>query len=735
MESNVEDQNTPAAAEEPKAPRRRASRRVSAAAGATAEAAAVIAGEATAAPVEAAQTVEAAPAAETAAAPTEAAVAPAEAAAPVEEAPKKRATRSRKKAADADAPGAEASATPEAAAAPAATEAPAEEEAPKKRATRSRKKAVEPEAPAADEAAAPAAEAKSTEKAAPAADVDAPAPEAATEAPAEPVKRATRSRRAKAEPAAAEAPATEGDAAAEASPAPAAAEAPAAEAPATESTDSGAAQNGAKQESEAGDSEKPTARSRRARGRGAKNENADSSEIAEQDTDGADAGRGRGQSNGDKGRQNGQGNQNGQGAQNGQGNQGSQNGPSGQNAADNSSRSSRTRQRDRKRRGTGDDFEPEITEDDVLLPIAGILDVLDNYAFVRTSGYLPGTSDVYVSLGQVKKYGLRRGDAVVGAIRQPRDGESGSRQKYNAIVKIDAVNGRTLEDSEQRAEAADLTAIYPDTRLRFEGTPDSVLGRSIDLVAPIGLGQRGLIVLPARTAGTPILSELAEAVRANAPEAHLMMVLADAQPEDVTHLERSVRGEVVAATFDRPAEDQATVAELAIERAKRMLELGHDVVVLMDSLNRFARAYAQAQHGQARPAHDEIDEFALGQIMKLLAAARNVENGGSLTILATVQHGTGLPADQTLLREARRVANSEIRIGKARAGVAPTVQLAKSRTATAAALLSADEAGVLGLIRTELHDDDAQQKVVERIRKTASNAALLAEVQRAGGLS
>nr|WP_237467498.1 hypothetical protein [Leucobacter chromiireducens] len=363
------------------------------------------------------------------------------------------------------------------------------------------------------------------------------------------------------------------------------------------------------------------------------------------------------------------------------------------------------------------------------------MDVLDNYAFVRTSGYLPGTSDVYVSLGQVKKYGLRRGDAVVGAIRQPREGESGSRQKYNAIVKIDAVNGRTLEETDTRVDAADLTPIYPDTRLRLEGTPSPALGRAIDLVAPIGLGQRGLIVVPARTAGTPILTELAEAVRANAPEAHLMLVLADAQPEDVTHLQRTVRGEVVAASFDRPAEDQATVAELSIERAKRMLELGHDVVVLIDSLNRFARAYAQAQHGQARPAHDEIDEFALGQIMKLLAAARNVENGGSLTILATAQHGTGLPADQTLLREARRVVNSEIRIGKTRAGIAPTVQLAKSRTANAAAMLSADESSVLGLLREALQDDDAEQQLVKRIRETASNAALLAEVQRAGGLS
>lgn len=507
------------------------------------------------------------------------------------------------------------------------------------------------------------------------------------------------------------------------------------------------------QPSENGEGEKSSRSNRRSRGRGQKNDAAEqASESAEAPSDSDDSNKGgRGQNqNGEKNRRNGDNRENrenrdggqnrenrdsrdgGQNRENGQG----QNGPSSdKNSADNSSRSSRTRQRDRKRRGAGDDLEPEITEDDVLLPIAGILDVLDNYAFVRTSGYLPGTSDVYVSLGQVKKYGLRRGDAVVGAIRQPRESDAGNRQKYNAIVKIDSVNGRTLEENEKRPDVADLTPIYPDTRLRLEGTPDTQLGRAIDLVAPIGLGQRGLIVLPNHTAGTALLGELAEAVRANAPEAHLMLVLADAQPEDVTHLERTIRGEVVAATFDRPAEDQATIAELAIERAKRMVELGHDVVVLLDSLNSFARAYAQAQHTPTRPAHDEIDEFALGQLKKLLAAARKVENGGSLTILATAHHGTGIAADKTLLREARRVANSEIRIAKTRAGVAPVVDLAKSRTLNAGTMLSAEESSVLDLVRTALHDDDAPKRVFERIRATTSNAALLAEIQRSGGLA
>jgi transcription termination factor Rho len=353
-------------------------------------------------------------------------------------------------------------------------------------------------------------------------------------------------------------------------------------------------------------------------------------------------------------------------------------------------------------------------------------------SFVRTSGYLPGTSDVYVSLGQVKKYGLRRGDAVVGAIRQPREGDGGGRQKYNAIVKIDSVNARPVEENEKRADIAELTPVFPQERLRLETAADRLLGRAIDVVAPIGLGQRSLLVLPARQAGVPVLAELAQAVSANKPEAHLMLVLADAQPEEATQLQRTIPGEVVVATFDRPAEDQATIAELAIERAKRLVELGHDVVVLVDSLNRLARAYAQAQHTAARPGLDEIDEFALGQIKRLLAAARNVENGGSLTVLATVHAKTGIDADKMLLREVRAVVNNEIRFEKSLPGLAPVVDLPASLTRNADAMLSAGEAAVLSTIRAALSDDDASEKVLERLRATESNAALLAEIQRSG---
>ena len=288
------------------------------------------------------------------------------------------------------------------------------------------------------------------------------------------------------------------------------------------------------------------------------------------------------------------------GDQNNGGDQNGQGGDRQQQAEDGESRSSRSRYRDRKRgRGAqNDDFEPEISDDDVLIPVAGILDVLDNYAFVRTSGYLPGPNDVYVSLGQVKKYNLRKGDAVVGAIRQPREGEqAGNRQKYNAIVKIDSVNGNSIESAGERVEFGKLTPIYPNERLRLETEPAKLSTRIIDLIAPIGKGQRGLIVAPPKAGKTLILQAIAKAIAVNNPEVHIMVVLVDERPEEVTDMQRSVKGEVIASTFDRPAEDHTTVAELAIERAKRLVELGNDVVVLLDSITRLGRAYNLAVTG------------------------------------------------------------------------------------------------------------------------------------------
>uniref|UniRef100_UPI002595D8E9 transcription termination factor Rho n=1 Tax=uncultured Microbacterium sp. TaxID=191216 RepID=UPI002595D8E9 len=252
----------------------------------------------------------------------------------------------------------------------------------------------------------------------------------------------------------------------------------------------------------------------------------------------------------------------------------------------------RNRQRNKRRSGTPtDEFDTEIGEDDVLIPIAGILDVLDNYAFVRTTGYLAGPSDVYVSLGQVKKYNLRKGDAVVGSIKQPREGEQQGRQKYNALVKVDSINGLSVDDAATRVEFGKLTPLYPQERLRLETAPEKLTQRIIDLVAPIGKGQRGLIVAPPKAGKTIVLQQIANAIAQNNPEVHLMVVLVDERPEEVTDMERTVKGEVIASTFDRPAEDHTTVAELAIERAKRLVELGRDVVVLLDSITRLGRAY------------------------------------------------------------------------------------------------------------------------------------------------
>src|SRR6185312_15003744 len=216
---------------------------------------------------------------------------------------------------------------------------------------------------------------------------------------------------------------------------------------------------------------------------------------------------------------------------------------------DQDDRGGRNRYRDRKRRGQGgDDFEPEITEDDVLIPVAGILDVLDNYAFVRTSGYLPGNNDVYVSLGQVKKYNLRKGDAIVGAIRQPRENDNNGRQKYNAIVKIDSVNGLAVEQAAERVEFGKLTPLYPTERLRLETEPSKLTTRIIDLVSPIGKGQRGLIVSPPKAGKTLVLQAIANAIAKNNPEVHLMVVLVDERPEEVTDMQRTVKGEVIAST-------------------------------------------------------------------------------------------------------------------------------------------------------------------------------------------
>ncbi|MCU1438040.1 MAG: transcription termination factor Rho, partial [Naasia sp.] len=400
-----------------------------------------------------------------------------------------------------------------------------------------------------------------------------------------------------------------------------------------------------------------------------------------------------------------------------------------------SERSGRSRYRDRKRRGQGgDDFEPEISEDDVLIPVAGILDVLDNYAFVRTTGYLPGASDVYVSLGQVKKYNLRKGDAVVGAIRQPREGEAG-RQKYNAIVKIDSINGLPVDEAANRVEFGKLTPLYPQERLRLETEPGKLSTRIIDLVSPIGKGQRGLIVSPPKAGKTLVLQAIAGAIAKNNPEVHLMVVLVDERPEEVTDMQRTVKGEVIASTFDRPAEDHTTVAELAIERAKRLVELGYDVVVLLDSITRLGRAYNQTAPASGRILSGGVDSAALYPPKRFFGAARNIENGGSLTILATALVETGSKMDEVIFEEFKGTGNMELRLSRSLADkrIFPAVDVSASGTRREEMLLGADEVKVTWKLRRALAGLDTQQAlevVLGKLKETQSNVEFLMQIQK-----
>ncbi|MBV0895316.1 transcription termination factor Rho [Microbacterium sp. NC79] len=647
--------------------------------------------------------------------------------------------------ATAEAPAADVASAPAAeatAAAPAASDASGEApaKAPRKRPVRktAAKATVDAEAPAAD---APVAEASADATDAPAAPVKratkasaaaaaaattdapaAPATEAATDGAATeeaaPVKRPTRSRK---KPVAAETSEAPADKAAETAQASAdtSADAPAESSAETTATD------GEHASTDGSDSEGNRSRSR------SRNRNRNRNER-----DGGSNGSGT----------NNNGSQN-NGAQN---NSGQTNGGNDRNNSNNhqddEGGSNRNRQRNKRRTNTqNDEFEPEIGEDDVLIPIAGVLDVLDNYAFVRTSGYLPGTSDVYVSLGQVKKYNLRKGDAIVGAIKQPREGEQSGRQKYNALVKVDSINGLSVEDAANRVEFGKLTPLYPQERLRLETGAEKLTQRIIDLVAPIGKGQRGLIVAPPKAGKTIVLQQIANAIATNNPEVHLMVVLVDERPEEVTDMQRTVKGEVIASTFDRPAEDHTTVAELAIERAKRLVELGRDVVVLLDSITRLGRAYNLAAPTSGRVLSGGVDASALYPPKRFFGAARNIENGGSLTILATALVETGSKMDEVIFEEFKGTGNSELRLSRQLADkrIFPAVDVNASSTRREEMLLSPDEVKITWKLRRALAGLDTQQAlevVLGKLSDTQSNVEFLVQMQKsmpapAGGAS
>ncbi len=400
--------------------------------------------------------------------------------------------------------------------------------------------------------------------------------------------------------------------------------------------------------------------------------------------------------------------------------------------------------RDRRRRerggdgGGGQDRDTELREDDVVQPVAGILDVLDNYAFVRTSGYLAGPNDVYVSMNMVRKNGLRRGDAVTGAVRVPKEGEGGGqnpRQKFNPLVRLDTVNGGPVEDAKNRPEFTKLTPLYPNQRLRLETTTEKLTTRVIDLIMPIGKGQRALIVSPPKAGKTTIMQDIANAITKNNPECHLMVVLVDERPEEVTDMQRSVKGEVIASTFDRPPSDHTQAAELAIERAKRLVEQGKDVVVLLDSITRLGRAYNNASPASGRILSGGVDSTALYPPKRFLGAARNIEEGGSLTIIATAMVETGSTGDTVIFEEFKGTGNAELKLDRkiAERRVFPAVDVNPSGTRKDELLLSTDEFAVVHKLRRVLSGLDPHQAIdllMSQLRKTKNNYEFLVQVSK-----
>ena len=399
-------------------------------------------------------------------------------------------------------------------------------------------------------------------------------------------------------------------------------------------------------------------------------------------------------------------------------------------------------QRDRGQRDRGQREEREIVigPDDVLLPVGGLLDILDSFAFIRTGGYLPSPNDVYVSLQQVRKYGLRKGDVITGSVREGREGER--REKFSALVRVETVNGVEPENAKERVEFSKLVPLYPQDRLRLETEPNVLTTRIIDLISPIGKGQRGLIVSPPKAGKTMVLQAIANAITTNNPECHLMVVLVDERPEEVTDMQRSVKGEVIASTFDRPADDHTTVAELAIERAKRLVELGHDVVVLLDSITRLGRAYNIAAPASGRILSGGVDSAALYPPKKFFGAARNIENGGSLTILATALIDTGSKMDEVIFEEFKGTGNMELILNRKFADkrIFPAVDVVASGTRKEEILMGTEELSIVWRLRRVLHALEPQQALellLEKMKGTKSNVEFLLQIQKttAGGES
>ena len=383
---------------------------------------------------------------------------------------------------------------------------------------------------------------------------------------------------------------------------------------------------------------------------------------------------------------------------------------------------------------------PQVKQAPAAIPVSGIVDIADGHAFVRTSGYRRGPADVYVSAGQIRQYGLRKGDHIEGAARPNGTGPNGTgpngtgRGKFNPLVRVDTVNGMSPELARARPHFDDLTPLYPQERLRLEDGDASATARIIDLVAPIGKGQRGLIVSPPKAGKTLVLQAIATAIANSHPEVELMVVLVGERPEEVTDLRRSVRGEVIFSTFDQATEDHIRVAELAIERAKRRVELGADVVVLLDSITRLGRAYNLAAPANGRTLAGGVAASALQPPRQFLGAARNVEDGGSLTILSTALVDNGSRLDDVLFEEFKGTGNMELRLRRelAEKRIFPAIDVMPSGTRHDELLMSPGEYQAVGKLRRALGALDAQQALellLDKTRDTASNLEFLSQVQ------
>ena len=388
------------------------------------------------------------------------------------------------------------------------------------------------------------------------------------------------------------------------------------------------------------------------------------------------------------------------------------------------------RRRNRRRRD-----EEQIPEGDLEVR-EGLLDILpEGYGFLRVTGYVSGEDDVYVSANQVRKFRLRKGDVVAGPIRPPR-----SKEKFPAVVRIATVNGVDPDEAMKRPKFEKLTPLFPDDRLRLEveGKSDNTLTRIIDLIAPIGKGQRGLIVSPSKAGKTTVLQEIAQSITANNPECHVMVVLVDERPEEVTDMQRSVKGEVVYSTFDRPAEEHTQVSELAVERAKRLVESGGDVVIILDSITRLARAHNLATPASGRILSGGVDSQALYPPKRFFGAARNLEEGGSLTIVATALIETGSKMDDVIFEEFKGTGNMELRLDRKLADkrIYPAVDIAASGTRKEELLFDKAELAQVWKLRRvllALEPGAAIELLIDRLKTTKSNAEFLAEVAKTTG--